>query len=66
MDKNKNMNEFARHQAVFDFVSAITGKIELKNIKSNITDHYLGVVIMSMMYKSIIQGKEVNCKGRWL
>lgn len=59
MDKSKVMNELARHEAVKQFFDVVVGNKKVSEIKSNITDHYLSVKLMSMMYISGKKNKEV-------
>lgn len=59
LDKTKVMNELARHEAVKQFLEVICNKRKISDLKSNITDHYLTVQLMSMIYESGISKREI-------
>jgi len=59
LNKEKVMNELARHEAVRQFLEVIIGKKTANEAKSNLTEHDLSVQLMSMIYESGVSENEV-------
>lgn len=59
LNKEKVMNELARHEAVKQFLEVITGKRNANETKSNLIEHDLSVQLMAMIYESGISDNEI-------
>ena len=59
LNKEKVMNELARHEAVRQFLEVIIGKRSANQTKSNLVEHDLSVQLMSMIYESSVSKNEI-------
>jgi len=62
LDKTRVINELARHEALKQFLEVIIGNRKGKDTKSNILDHKMSVELMSLIYESGINEREIKEK----